>query len=207
MGGYDPYSSSKGCSELVTSAYRQSFFNEEENTQTTSIATARSGNVIGGGDWSQYRLIPDFFRSSSQKKSIKIRHPNATRPWQHVLEPLRGYLILTEQIYQNKGYNEAWNFGPNHNDATTVKEVLTELASQWNEKVDIKFNDTQNNPHEAKLLSLDISKASSRLNWQPVLKIKKTVSMTCDWYKKFYSGKSDMFLFSLEQIKEYEFLG
>ena len=207
MGGHDPYSSSKGCSELVTSAYRLSFFNKKNNSSScTSIASARSGNVVGGGDWSADRLIPDFFRAVSQNKDMHIRHPNATRPWQHVLEPIRGYLILAELMFKNEGYDEPWNFGPNNKDTSTVKNVLEELASQWNENVNISYSKDKSEQHEANLLNLDITKTTSMLNWHPLLSIKNTIALTCEWYRNFYSKKSEMQLYTLEQIKKYESL-
>ena len=207
MGGHDPYSSSKGCSELVTSAYRLSFFNKKNNSSScTSIASARSGNVVGGGDWSADRLIPDFFRAVSQNKDMHIRHPNATRPWQHVLEPIRGYLILAELMFKNEGYDEPWNFGPNNKDTSTVKNVLEELASQWNENVNIIYSKDKSEQHEANLLNLDITKTTSMLNWHPLLSIKNTIALTCEWYRNFYSKKSEMQLYTLEQIKKYESL-
>ena len=206
MGGYDPYSSSKGCSELITSAYRSSFFSKVGgNSDLACIASARSGNVIGGGDWSADRLIPDIFRAVSEKKSIKIRNPEATRPWQHVLEPLRGYLLLAENLMKNgSAYGEAWNFGPDNHRSESVRKVLTELVSEWGEEVDIQYEKNPSQPHEANYLSLDISKASSRLNWEPALNIKETISMTCEWYRNFYAKTTDMSSFSLEQIKNYE---
>lgn len=203
MGGHDPYSSSKGCSELVTSAYRLSFFN---NSSSTSIASARSGNVVGGGDWSADRLIPDFFKSFFQKKSLNIRHPSATRPWQHVLEPIRGYLVLAEQMFKNENYNEAWNFGPNNKNTISVKEVLEELSSQWDENIKIIYSKEKSLHHEANLLNLDITKTTSRLNWHPLFSLKNTIAFTSDWYRNFYLKQSDMKQFTLEQIKNYESL-
>lgn len=206
MGGHDPYSSSKGCAELITSAYRSSFFTEgSENFSRASIASARSGNVIGGGDWSADRLIPDMFRAIDEKKSIQIRNPRATRPWQHVLEPLRGYLVLAENLVKNgSAYAEAWNFGPDTQQPASVRTVLESLVSEWGAPVDIQYEQKPANVHEANFLSLDISKASSRLNWVPVLDIRGTISMTCAWYRHFYEGTKEMCEFSLEQIKKYE---
>jgi len=201
-GGYDPYSSSKGCSELITSAYRSSFFEKKQ----TSVASARSGNVIGGGDWSSDRLIPDFFKAISKNDSFYIRQPNSTRPWQHVFEPLRGYLILSENLFKNKGFSEAWNFGPIHNDPITVKQVLTELKLKWNKPVEIIYENEDEQLHEANFLSLDITKSSSKLGWKPLLGIEDTIAMTCDWYRQFYEGKNNMFQYSLDQINTYESL-
>ena len=206
MGGHDPYSSSKGCSELITSAYRSSFFaDRSENSAQACIASARSGNVIGGGDWSADRLIPDIFRAIDEKKSIQIRNPRATRPWQHVLEPLRGYLVLAENLVKNgSAYAQAWNFGPDTQKSASVRTVLESLVFEWGAPVDIQYERKPSHLHEANFLSLDISKASSRLNWMPVLDISGTIAMTCSWYRRFYAGSKQMREFSLEQIKSYE---
>lgn len=168
MGGYDPYSSSKACSEILTASYRNSFFNPEKyNEHKLAIATARAGNVIGGGDWADDRLIPDFLRSILKKEEIIIRNPLAIRPWQHVLEPLTGYLLLAENLY-NSGceFAEAWNFGPEDEDAKPVKWIIEKLY----EGLKIKSNftiDQNQNPHEAHYLKLDSSKSNTRLNWHP----------------------------------------
>jgi CDP-glucose 4,6-dehydratase len=164
MGGYDPYSSSKGCAELVTSAYRRSFFSQSD---TAYIASARAGNVIGWGDWSEDRLVPDIFRSIDHKVPLKVRNLNSVRPWQHVLEPLSGYLILAEKLFvDGESYSEGWNFGPNENDVRSVKWVLDYFVEKWGDQFSYE-HETQSLLHEAQLLKLDTSKARSRLQWHP----------------------------------------
>ena len=200
MGGYDPYSSSKGCTELIVSSYRNSFYREKG----IALASARAGNVIGGGDWSEDRLIPDFVRSVLKKEPIIIRTPSATRPWQHVLEPLSGYLLLCAKMLKNKEkYSSAWNFGPKETDVLSVKEILNLCIKTWGRG---SFNvEKNNNLHEASLLKLDISKARTILNWNPVYDIKKAVEETICWYKEFdkYQIKN-MYDYTLMQIQEYE---
>lgn len=197
LGGYDPYSSSKACSELVTAAYRQSFFAEKG----VGIATARAGNVIGGGDWSDDRLIPDFFRAVSNGEPLVIRSPNAIRPWQHVLEPLSGYLNLAESLYAEPlKYACAWNFGPNENSAQTVSWILNKLANNIpNAKWELDKNPQL---HEAGLLKLDSSKAKSLLEWSPRWSLNQSLEKVVDWHKVFNS-KNDMQAFSLSQIDDY----
>lgn len=189
MGGYDPYSSSKGCSELVTSAYRSSFFSVEKYgiNHTVSLASARAGNVIGGGDWAEDRLIPDCVRSLSAEKTIIIRNPHATRPWQHVLEPLSGYLWLgAEMISQPKIFSQAWNFGPSDEDIWTVENVVKQVISCWGKGNYEIQGDSQ--LHEAKLLKLDIGKARMSLKWKPVYPAQEAIQQTTQWYYEFYSS-------------------
>ncbi len=197
LGGYDPYSSSKACSEIVTAAYRQSFMAESG----VGVASARAGNVIGGGDWSDDRLIPDFFRALSNSESLVIRSPNAIRPWQHVLEPLSGYLILAEKLYgEPLKYAGAWNFGPDENSAQTVSWVLTKLAKNIpNAKWELDKNPQL---HEANLLKLDSSKAKSILKWSPRWSLNESLEKVIDWQKAFNS-KIDMQTFSLSQVDQY----
>jgi CDP-glucose 4,6-dehydratase len=197
LGGYDPYSSSKACSELVTAAYRQSFLAE----LGIGVASARAGNVIGGGDWSDDRLIPDFFRAVSNGEPLVIRSPNAIRPWQHVLEPLSGYLNLAESLYAEPlKYAGAWNFGPNENSAQTVSWILNKLANNIpNAKWELDKNPQL---HEAGLLKLDSSKAKSLLKWSPRWSLNESLEKVVDWQKAFNS-KSDMQAFSLSQIDDY----
>jgi CDP-glucose 4,6-dehydratase len=186
MGGYDPYSSSKGCAELLTSSYRNSFFNEGK----TLLASARSGNVIGGGDWSIDRLIPDIVKEANVKQKVQIRSPYATRPWQHVLEPLSGYLMLGWKLLvgENK-FAEAWNFGPAQDSNLSVIDVAEKCKSIWND-IGFEVNVDSANQHEANLLMLDCSKADKILKWKPVLSIDQTMERTILWYKEFYnSGK------------------
>ena len=194
MGGYDPYSSSKGCAELVTVAYRQSY--------SLPVSTVRAGNVIGGGDWGEDRLIPACVRALSQHKPIRIRSPNATRPWQYVLEPLSGYLLLGGLMYENGAkYSGAWNFGPNDENVITVGGVLKHVCKYWDNGTYIK--DSSNQSHEAALLKLDTSKARALLNWKSLYNIHEAVKRTVDWYLGFYAGTSDMCDYSLEEIRTY----
>ena len=181
LGGYDPYSASKAGSELVAASYRRAFLDAEAGAL---LATARAGNVIGGGDWSEDRLIPDLIRAISEQKSLEIRSPNATRPWQHVLESLSGYLVLGQKLLM--GYQDVagpWNFGPEPESNQTVSEVLRKLNNSW---ADIKWHETGSpQPHEAILLYLDSDKAHRKLNWQPVWNIDCTIEKTADWYKQW----------------------
>ena len=179
MGGHDPYSASKGACELVAASYRRSFFNEHSSPL---LATARAGNVIGGGDWSEDRLIPDLVRSIQAGKSLEIRSPNATRPWQHVLECLSGYLMLGQQLLEgNKSCAEAWNFGPDREGNRRVNQVLSALKSDW-PSVAWHCPDTQQ-PHEAQLLHLDSGKAREKLLWRPVWSFDEGVMATAEWYR------------------------
>lgn len=203
MGGYDPYSSSKGCSELVTAAYRKSFFNPDSFKQhRKSLSSVRAGNVIGGGDWQKDRLIPDCIRALENREVIKIRNPEATRPWQHVLEPLSGYLLLASKMYQKpEKFSGAWNFGPNYESIVSVREIVSMLVEKWGNG---KWLDISNKsePHEANLLSLDISKARIFLDWQPIWNIKKSIEKTLEWYKKH--NEENVYEMCLNQIKTIE---
>jgi CDP-glucose 4,6-dehydratase len=197
MGGYDPYSSSKGCSELITTAYRNSYFNNAE----TAIASARAGNVIGGGDWAEDRLIPDIIRSISQKKTIVIRNPKATRPWQYVLDPLYGYLLLGKLLYENgKQYSSAWNFGPGDQDFMTVEDVVKKSIEIWGEG-DYTF-DKSEQPHEANLLKLDTSKSRLKLNWKSTINSNEAIIRTIKWYKYYAEHRKteDIMEYSKKQI-------
>lgn len=197
MGGYDPYSSSKGCAELVTSAYTRSFF--ENDDSDIAVASVRAGNVIGGGDWAADRLITDCISYLKEDKAIEIRSPKAIRPWQHVLEPLRGYLLLASKLYQNpKKYTGAWNFGPDEASIVTVGELVDKLVNKWGSGEWIDTSNT-NEPHEAKLLKLDISKARHYLNWEPKLSFDQTIDLVVDWYQ----NDNVDYDFDVEQIKEY----
>jgi len=186
MGGGDPYSASKGASELITSSYISSFFSKDN---TTNIATARAGNVIGAGDWAKNRIIPDYFRAKKINRSLVIRNPNSTRPWQHVLEPLGGYLTLAEQLYQNgKKIQGGWNFGPSDNANYTVSELIHEIL-KFDNGVKCTF-ETNSNNNEAKLLKLDISKARYELDWHPILHFTETVKHTVEGYLSDLNGNS-----------------
>lgn len=206
MGGYDPYSSSKGCAELVTAAYRQSFFaGEELSAPCMALASARAGNVIGGGDWSQDRLIPDAIKAFESNKPLLIRNPLATRPWQHVLEPLSGYLVLAEALYR-KGLNFSggWNFGPRDDDARSVREVVNLLIKGWGKNARW-MQDGAEQPHEALSLKLDCSKARHYLNWVPAWDLETAIEKIVSWHQAF-ENKSDMRAICLEQIASYKSL-
>lgn len=198
MGGADPYSSSKACSELVTAAYRQSFL----DSTGVQLASARAGNVIGGGDWATDRLIPDFLRALDQMQTLTIRSPLATRPWQHVLEPLSGYLMLAEKLCsEDRAYAEAWNFGPNDNDTRPVRWIVEHLCQQV---PDASWQcDMAQHLHEANTLKLDSSKAKSRLGWQPRWNLETALSRTLSWHQAWKKG-AEMASFSLEQARAYE---
>lgn len=199
MGGYDPYSSSKGCAELLSSSYRNSFFNE----LGIGLATARAGNVIGGGDWADDRLIPDLVRAVSEDRHLIIRNAIATRPWQYVLEPLSGYLWLGALLMNGRiEYSSGWNFGPYDSDVLSVEEILKLSIEAWGRgKYEV---DKSSQHHEAKLLKLDISKARIELKWQPVYSINTTVNKTVEWYKNYYDNKEiDIKGYTINQIKDY----
>lgn len=186
MGGYDPYSNSKACSELVTSSYRSSFFNPADyDSHGVAVASARAGNVIGGGDWADDRLIPDCINSLVNNEPIIIRNPNAIRPWQHVLEPLSGYLLLAEKLY-NYGpeYAEAWNFGPNDEDAKPVEWIVQAVIGNWDGRASYKV-DEGNHPHEAAYLKLDCSKAKMKLGWQPRWNLETAIEKIVEWTNQY----------------------
>jgi CDP-glucose 4,6-dehydratase len=199
MGGHDPYSSSKGCAELVTSAYRRSFFNSENSA---SLASARAGNVIGGGDWSNDRLIPDILRAFEKSEPVVIRNPLSTRPWQHVLEPISGYLVLAENLY-NKGdeFAEGWNFGPKEEGCKSVHWILETMIKQWGDGANWEL-DKNNNPHEAGFLKLDCSKAANRLKWQPKWELAESLALIVDWHLDWNAGVN-MKIKCLQEIVNY----
>lgn len=194
LGGFDCYSASKACSEIITSAYRRSFLRE----QGVNIASARAGNVIGGGDWSENRLLPDFFRAIVNKQVLQIRYPNSIRPWQHVLEVLNGYTMLGERLLiDGPSFAEAWNFGPTLKDCKSVGWIIEFLCSK---SLGIAWCiDQSMNPHEARVLKLDSTKARERLNWRPVWSLETALDQTVDWYNAYKEGE-DMFNVSLNQI-------
>ena len=206
MGGYDPYSNSKGCSELVSAAYRSSFFNASSHAQHgVALATVRAGNVIGGGDWARDRLIPDILSAFEQDKVVDIRNPHAIRPWQHVLEPLRGYLTLAERLYEHgPSYAEGWNFGPNDEDAKPVGWIVEQMAALWGQGARWQL-DAGAHPHEANYLKLDISQARGRLDWHPALRLNDALKLTIDWSKQRQAG-ADMHQLTLSQIHSYQTL-
>jgi CDP-glucose 4,6-dehydratase len=190
VGGYDPYSASKGCSELITSCWRNSFFNLKDygSVHNTLLASGRAGNVIGGGDWAVDRLVPDVMRAVSRNEKVKVRNPYATRSWQHVLEPLSGYLLLGQKLLEGcKEFAEAWNFGPVEDGNATVGEIISQIKSEW-PKIDYEINIIPTQPHEAGLLKLDCSKARTKLQWAPVWGGKTAVEKTARWYRAFYES-------------------
>ncbi len=197
MGGFDPYSSSKGCAELVTAAYRRSFL----QPQGIALASARAGNVIGGGDWAEDRLIPDFLRAMDAKVTLKIRSPHATRPWQHVLEPLSGYLSLAEHLFsEGESFAEGWNFGPNDEDARPVSWIVECLAGM---SADMRWEcDASPQPHEANYLKLDSSKAKAKLGWMPHWHLDVALQKTLEWHQAWHHG-ADMRTMTLSQIADY----
>ena len=204
MGGYDPYSSSKGCAELVTSAYRNSFFNAADfGRHGTALASVRAGNVIGGGDWAEDRLVPDVFAALQQGQTPVIRNPGAVRPWQFVLDPLNGYLMLAERLW-NDGpeFAGAWNFGPDDCDAKEVGFIAEQLAQGWSYNGAWRRDDGEQ-PHEAKYLKLDSSKARSLLSWTPQLHLASTLEWTVDWYRA-YARNADAKDVTVSQIRRFQ---
>ena len=206
MGGHDPYSSSKGCAELITTAYDRSFFSKKQLTDApVFIASTRAGNVIGGGDWARDRLVPDIMKGILKKQSVFIRYPNAIRPWQYVLEPLRGYLILAENLwYHGRQFVGAWNFGPNDQDSRPVSWIADSLIELWGEEACWQA-DSMQHPHESNYLKLDCSKARSLLRWTPILTLDRSLEWVVEWYRAYSSGK-DMWHITQNQIAQYEAL-
>ena len=200
LGGYDPYSASKACAELLIDSYRNSFFNTKDyDNHLKGIAVARAGNVIGGGDWSKDRLIPDIVRSLMANKPVVIRNPNAVRPWQHVLEPVVGYLSLGMHLEKKTiDFAQAYNFGPQSEDALSVEEMVKAAIDSWGSG-EYQIEQEANQPHEAGLLKLDISKVKSELNWTPKMNAQETVKFTLDWYKNY--SENYITDFTLTQIK------
>ena len=203
LGGHDPYSSSKGCSELVTAAYRNSYFSAEDfKDHGIALASVRAGNVIGGGDWAADRLIPDVMNAISQGKPVHIRNPHAIRPWQHVLVPLSGYLLLAENLYENgMGFAEAWNFGPNEDDAKPVHWIVEKLTDNWGGGASWIL-DQGEHPHEAHYLKLDCSKAKARMNWQPRWHLEDALDAIVGWYRGYINGQ-DLRELTLLQIETF----
>ena len=200
LGGIDPYSSSKACAELITSAYRHSFYKD-----TVAIATARAGNVIGGGDWALNRVIPDFIKKINQNQKLTIRNPNSITPWQFVLEPLSGYLKLAEKLFsEGPAFSEPWNFGPDSQDGKSVEWLISKFDKEYGGGGNFEIESKNNPPYEANYLNLDCSKSIKRLDWTPKLSIEQSISMTCAWYKNFYENNLDMYAFSVDQINQFE---
>jgi CDP-glucose 4,6-dehydratase len=206
MGGFDPYSNSKGCAELVSAAYRSSFFNANKYAEHgVALATVRAGNVIGGGDWAQDRLIPDILAAFEQGRKVDIRNPHAIRPWQHVMEPLHGYITLAEKLFEHgPSFGEGWNFGPSDEDAKPVGWIVEQMAALWGADAQWQI-DTGAHPHEADYLKLDISKARSRLGWHPALRLKDALALIIDWSKQREAG-ANMRQLTLAQLQAYQAL-
>lgn len=204
MGGWDPYSSSKGCAELVTASYRRSFFHgNNEDSVKLGIATARAGNVIGGGDWSKDRLIPDIMRSFSERKPVIIRNPSAVRPWQYILDILHGYMMLAESLYKDPDkYSEAWNFGPAESDEQSVEFITNRMVETWGEGARWQLDESAN-PHEANYLKLDSSKSRMKLGWSTQMSLTESLDSLTLWYKNYFDG-FDMSEFTESQIRKYE---
>lgn len=200
LGGYDPYSASKACAELVSSSYRDSFFKPAGK----ALATTRAGNVIGGGDWGQDRLIPDVITAVLNGQPPEIRSPHAVRPWQFVLEPLAGYLMLVERLYdEGDEFAEAWNFGPNQDLTLSVGEIVSRIGQHFDQELTWQPQ-PGNHPHETDLLRLDSSKAIRELGWQPKLNIEQTITMLCRWYQTWHDNPADIRDYTLTQIEEYQ---
>jgi len=197
LGGHDPYSASKAAAELITNCMKLSFFN---NKKKIGIATARAGNIIGGGDWSEYRIIPDIVNSLNSNLNIKLRYPNAVRPWQHVIDAINGYLILIEKLtlYPNK-YSDAWNFGPIEKNIS-VESLVEKCIKFWSSDVSWKSN--SNKLHETTTLNLNTSKAKKYLKWKSKLRINKSIELTIDWYKSFFNNQ-DINLLTKNQVKNF----
>lgn len=204
LGGHDPYSASKACAELVTAAYRDSFFRTVDPSARppVAVASARAGNVIGGGDWAEDRLVPDCARSLSAGRAVTVRNPSSTRPWQHVLEPLGGYLLLAEKLWaEPRRFDEPWNFGPTLHDALTVAEVVRESISAWGSGESTTAESAS--VHEARMLKLDISKTTEFLGWRPLYDARGAIRETMKWYRAFYLGREHMRALTDAQITSY----
>ena len=188
MGGYDPYSSSKGCAELITKSFRKSFFNSDHENNI-GLASVRAGNVIGGGDWAENRLIPDIIRAIKNKENVKIRNPKALRPWQHVLDPLNGYISLAEKLWDEQTkYSEGWNFGPEKNEVKPVSWIIEKFNELWKNKINLVVGN--NELHEANNLILNCQKAKSRLGWNSKINTETALKWTIEWYTKYFDGEN-----------------
>ena len=203
LGGYDPYSASKACAEIVTGSYRNSFYNAKNiQDHKNTIASARAGNVIGGGDRSDHRIIPDIIKGLEQDETIVVRNPSSVRPWQFVLEPIAGYLLLGAKLQQDpSGYCDAWNFGPENDDVLTVKEVVEKALNVWGHG-NYSTPSLGNQPHEAGLLKLDIGKTVNQLGWKPKFHSMTAIEQTMNWYKQVNGRNATTFTF--DQIKSYQ---
>jgi CDP-glucose 4,6-dehydratase len=200
MGGHDPYSNSKGCSELVTAAFRRSFFSDPHGTR---LASARAGNVIGGGDWAADRLVPDIMRAALAGQALHVRNPTAIRPWQHVLNPLSGYLVLAQALWASQEYASGWNFGPADEDARTVGWIVAHMSELWPDGVRVTHDDGPH-PHEAHHLKLDSSRARAHLGWRPAWGLEEGLEAVVDWYRRLRDSE-DMRAVTVEQIEAFQY--
>jgi CDP-glucose 4,6-dehydratase len=201
MGGHDPYSSSKGCAELITKSFRKSFFSSDHENNI-GLASVRAGNVIGGGDWAENRLIPDIIRAIKNKENIKIRNPNALRPWQHVLDPLNGYISVAEKLWDDQTkYSEGWNFGPEKNEVKPVSWIIEKFNELWKNK--INWEVSNNKLHEANNLILNCQKAKSILGWNSKINTETALKLTIEWYRKYFDGEN-MRKVTEEQITKFQ---
>jgi CDP-glucose 4,6-dehydratase len=200
MGGHDPYASSKGCAELVTSAYRRSYFSEPSAPR---VASARAGNVIGGGDWGEDRLVPDIMRAALAGEAVRVRNPNSIRPWQHVLNPLSGYLVLAQALCESPDFATGWNFGPPDDDARPVGWIVERMAELWPEELRSVLDDGPH-PHEARYLKLDSSRARTRLGWRPPVALDEALQSIVDWYQALRDG-ADMRAVTIDQIEAFSY--
>ena len=204
LGGYDPYSSSKACCELIINAYRTSFFNKSDINNNIHISSVRAGNVIGGGDWSEDRIVPDIIRSILNNKPLELRSPFSIRPWQHVLEPIFGYLNLGYKLFTNPiKYSQSYNFGPNTDDSLSVQNVVNMAYTYWPHPIIVNISKSVNNEHETTVLKLDISKVKNDLAWIPTYDAKKAIQITIDWYKNFQTKQFDIATFTQNQINDF----
>ncbi len=206
LGGKDPYSSSKACSEIITHAYRNSFFTPKNSSRRiVAVASARAGNVVGGGDWAKDRIIPDCIRALTTTLNIEVRNPYATRPWQHVLEPISGYLWLNLLLNnENAKYASAWNFCPKKGQTIAVKDLVEHLIQLWGEGSWIQAKDAESQPEEAHYLKLECAKAFHELHWHGLMDMEETLSYTIKWYKAYYEQTTNIYDLCIEQIKQYQ---
>ncbi len=200
MGGHDPYSSSKGAAELVTSAFRRSFFSDPDGPR---LASARAGNVIGGGDWGEDRLVPDIMRAALAGETVRVRNPNSLRPWQHVLNPLSGYLVLAQALWASPEHGRGWNFGPTDEDARPVGWIVERLSELWPGELTSTLDDGPH-PHEERYLKLDSSRARTRLGWRPLVGLDGTLTSIVDWYRALQAG-GDMGTVTRGQIESFQY--
>ena len=200
MGGHDPYSSSKGCAELVTSAYRNSFFGDPDGAR---LGSARAGNVIGGGDWGEDRLVPDIMRAALAGETVRVRNPNSIRPWQHVLNPLSGYLVLAQALWQAPEHAAGWNFGPAEQDARPVGWIVERMAELWPDQLRWELDEGPH-PHEARYLKLDSSRARGRLGWRPPVALEEALASIVEWYQALREG-ADLRAVTIAQIESFNY--